>query len=30
MLKPSILKELEKIVGRTNLFTDAEELVVYS
>lgn len=26
----SILKELEKIVGRANLFTDAEELVVYS
>jgi glycolate oxidase len=30
MLKPSVLRELEKIVGRTNLFTDAEELVVYS
>lgn len=30
MLKPAILKELEKIVGHTNLFTDAEELVVYS
>ena len=30
MLKPAVLKELEKIVGRTNLFTDAEELVVYS
>ncbi len=30
MLKPPVLKELEKIVGRTNLFTDAEELVVYS
>ena len=30
MLKPSVLQELEQIVGRTNLFTDAEELVVYS
>ena len=30
MLKPSVLKELEKIVGRANVFTDAEELVVYS
>ena len=30
MLKPSVLKDLEKIVGRANLFTDAEELVVYS
>jgi glycolate oxidase len=30
MLKPPVLKELEKIVGRANLFTDAEELVVYS
>jgi glycolate oxidase len=30
MLKPAVLKEIEKIVGRTNLFTDAEELVVYS
>jgi len=30
MLKPSTLKELEKIVGRDNLFTDAEELIVYS
>jgi len=30
MLKSPVLKELEKIVGRTNLFTDAEELVVYS
>jgi glycolate oxidase len=30
MLKPAVLKELEKIVGHTNLFTDVEELVVYS
>lgn len=30
MLKPAVLKELEQIVGHANLFTDAEELVVYS
>jgi glycolate oxidase len=30
MLKPPVLKELAQIVGRANLFTDAEELVVYS
>lgn len=30
MLKPSVLKELKKIVGPDNLYTAAEELVVYS
>ncbi len=30
MLKPSVLKELKKIVGPENLFTSAEELLVYS
>src|SRR5574341_2127461 len=30
MLKPSVLNKLKKIVGPANLFTSAEELVVYS
>jgi glycolate oxidase len=30
MLKPSVLKELKKIVGPDNLYTSAEELVAYS
>ena len=30
MLKPSVLKELKKIVGTANLYTAAEEMVVYS
>jgi len=30
MLKSSVLKELKKIVGPDNLYTSAEELVVYS
>ncbi|HEX9021781.1 MAG TPA: FAD-linked oxidase C-terminal domain-containing protein [Nitrospirota bacterium] len=30
MLKPSTLRELKKIVGPANLYTSAEELVVYS
>jgi glycolate oxidase len=30
MLKPSVLKELKKIVGSDNLYTSAEEMVVYS
>ena len=30
MLKPSVLKELKKIVGPANLYTSAEEMVVYS
>ena len=30
MLKPSVVKELKKIVGPDNLYTSSEELVVYS
>lgn len=30
MLKPSVIRELKKIVGSDNLYTSAEELVVYS
>ena len=30
MLKPTVLRELTTIVGRDNLFTEPEELVVYS